>query len=160
MGKEVERKWVLSSLPEFPADLSVVEEAIVQAYLITGPGELRIRHKGEHYVLTVKGDGTISRDEWEPKGPEAEMPEWAFNQLLQSAVGQLTKTRYTVGGILEFDVYSGKLEGLVVLEVEFPTAEIAAIFNTPDWCNVLAEVTDDPRFKNKNLALVEAVPEL
>lgn len=157
---EDERKWVLRQLPKFPAELEVVEEDIVQAYLITSPGELRIRHKGDRYVLTVKGDGTISRAEWEPKGPEAEMPEWAFRQLLQSAVGSLTKTRYTVGGILEFDVYTSKLEGLVVLEVEFPTPQVAAVYNTPDWCDVVAEVTEDPRFKNKNLALAEGIPQL
>lgn len=154
MGKEIERKWVLhqSYAPEW-ADMK--DEAIVQAYLITNPGELRIRRKGEKHYITVKGDGTISRDEW-----EQELPEWAFKQLLPTAIGQLTKTRYTIDGQLELDVYGGRLSGLQVLEVEFPDEATAANFTPPFWCKVRREVTEDPRFKNKNLALAEAIPEL
>lgn len=155
MGKEVERKWVLQALPGFPAELEVEEEAIVQAYLVTNPGELRIRRKGGKCFITVKGDGTISRDEW-----EARLPDWAFEQLLNGSACRLTKTRYTVDDQLELDVYEDRLTGLVVLEVEFGSEEAALVFTPPDWCPVIAEVTDDPRFKNKNLALAEAVPQL
>lgn len=156
MGKEVERKWVLRELPQFPTELEVVEEAIVQAYLIMLTGELRIRQQGNHHLLTVKGDGTISRDEWNA----ADMPQWAFELLLPYTKGKIFKTRYTVADNLEFDVYDGELEGLVVLEVEFGGEEAAAAFVPPSWCDVVAEVTEDARFKNKNLALAETIPEL
>ncbi len=68
----------------------------------------------------------------------------------------IVKTRLFIpldrGLTAELDVYHGKLDGLVVAEVEFPTEEAANLFEKPAWFG--AEVTYDDRFRNKNLAKI------
>ena len=50
----------------------------------------------------------------------------------------------------EIDIFSGALEGLAYLEIEFPDIESAALYPTPVWA--VADVTQDLRFKNSSLA--------
>lgn len=125
---------------------------ILQGYIITDPGELRLRKKGEEYFLTVKGDGTLSRDEW-----EHEIPEWVFQTLWPQTEGRrIEKSRYSVeweGNTLELDEYYGNLTGLFTLEVEFLSEEDAAGFVPPWWCGQVRDVTEDKRYKNKALAV-------
>lgn len=47
-------------------------------------------------------------------------------------------------------MYEGELAGLVVAEVEFLSEEESEKFIAPDWFG--ADVTDDKKYKNKNLA--------
>ena len=50
----------------------------------------------------------------------------------------------------ELDVFKGKLEGLVCLEIEFDSVEEANSFNVPGW--VKKEVTNDIRYTNSELS--------
>ena len=52
---------------------------------------------------------------------------------------------------VELDVYQGSLAGLVVVEIEFETAEESQRFSPPAWFG--KEVTEDRYYKNSNLAL-------
>ena len=54
------------------------------------------------------------------------------------------------GLVIELDVYTGDLEGLVVAEVEFDSEEAAEAFAPPEWFG--EDVTDDVRYKNQRLA--------
>ena len=57
---------------------------------------------------------------------------------------------------MEIDIFLGALYGLKICEVEFSTEEEAKSFVPPVWFG--AEVTNDSRFKNKNLALKGQIP--
>ena len=143
---EIERKFLLRHVP-LRARLGA-GVGIAQGYLPLG---LRLRHKGSRYYLTLKGEGTLAREEW-----ETEMPEWAFVLLWPGTAGcRLEKTRYEVphGPLtLEVDEYHGPLTGLWTLECEFATVEDAAAFTLPGWAADARDVTDDLAYRNASLA--------
>ena len=110
-----------------------------------------MRRYGERCLWTVKGEGGLSRREF-----EIEIPSWVFD-LLWAGTGQrrIEKIRHQApwqGLTLEVDVYSGRLAGLVALECEFPDEAAAAAFSLPGWAADAREVTDDPRYQNRALA--------
>ena len=52
--------------------------------------------------------------------------------------------------LLAIDIFSGELDGLAYLEIEFENQEEANAFTTPDW--VIKDVTSDLNYKNGYLA--------
>jgi len=146
---EVERKFGLSELP--PPAILGEGVRIAQGYLVTDPGELRIRDKGGRFYLTVKGDGTISREE-----SEIEIPAHVFEALWPHTEGaRVEKTRYSVhheGLLVEVDEYGGHLAGLVTLECEFQPEQDPASLRLQEWARDAVEVTEDKAYKNKSLA--------
>ena len=63
------------------------------------------------------------------------------------------KTRYQfLDGdyVVAIDIFSGELEGLAYMEIEFANEDEANKFKTPSW--VIKDVTDDVRYKNGHLA--------
>lgn len=52
--------------------------------------------------------------------------------------------------MLAIDIFSGELEGLAYLEIEFESEEEANNFKSYDW--VIKDVTDDENYKNGHLA--------
>lgn len=148
---EIERKFFFVEMP--PVDeISEIGVEIIQGYLFTEDGEVRVRQKGISFFLTVKGEGDLSRNEW-----ESPIPEWVFKTLWPKTEGRrIEKTRYSIyyqGLTLEVDEYYGRLEGLFTLECEFPIEEAAYEFILPAWAVSAVDVTDDPAYKNKNLAV-------
>lgn len=151
---EIERKFLFKG--DFPVkvigDGKVKGLSILQGYIFTDDGELRLRSKGDKYFLTVKSDGTLSRDEW-----ESEIPDWVFNMLWVKTDGKrIQKTRYEIKFqevIIEFDKYHGHLEGLIILECEFQDELTAWNFILPKWARFSIDITKDKRYKNKYLAL-------
>jgi CYTH domain-containing protein len=145
---EIERKFVLLKRP--PRELLGEGTPIWQGYVRACAG-LRLRRLGERYFVTLKGEGTLVREEW-----ETEVPAWVFERLWPATEGaRLEKTRYRVpyeGRVLEVDEYHGPLAGFWSLECEFPTEEAAGGFAPPAWAAVL-EVTEDPAYLNSNLAM-------
>jgi CYTH domain-containing protein len=146
---EIERKFRLPALPSI--DLGA-GEPIRQGYILNGATELRVRAKGaSRYYLTVKGEGTLSRSEWETEIPKDVFEAlWPFTSRLR-----LVKTRYLVphGTLtLEVDEYHGAHTGLVTLECEFPDERAAREFTLPDWAAHAVDVTEDPAYRNQNLA--------
>jgi adenylate cyclase len=150
-GVEIERKFLVEDLP---ADLHTHPSAqIDQGYLaITDDGlEVRIRSYGPHAALTIKsGAGRVRLEE------EIEIDERRFRSLWPLTEGKrISKRRYVIpaaeGLQIELDVYADALAGLVTAEVEFDSAAGAAAFSPPAWLG--RDVTDDPRYKNKRLAV-------
>jgi CYTH domain-containing protein len=146
---EIERKFVVDAAPRGLARHPSSE--IRQGYLaVDADGtEVRVRSRNGGAVLTVKQGAGRSRAE-----EELEIPMELFDRLWSLTDGRrIEKRRYVVpaeGLEIEVDVYAGRLEGLVVAEVEFPDESAADAFEAPDWFG--REVTDDPRFKNQALA--------
>ena len=77
-----------------------------------------------------------------------------YNLLTKKEGNTITKTRYRFinedGIEMEIDIFSGKLEGLAYLEIEFVNTESAENYKAPDW--VIKDVTTDLNYKNGYLA--------
>jgi CYTH domain-containing protein len=144
---EVERKFLVPQAPDLDGTES---EQIEQGYLAIGSdGEVRLRRKGERWLLTAKRGGGLSRDE-----AEVEIDPDAFERLWPLTAGRrVHKRRHRIphgGRTIELDVYGGGLEGLLVAEVEFPSEEEARAFEPPEWLG--EDVTGDPHYLNETLA--------
>src|SRR5687768_11867845 len=103
---EIERKFRLKQPP--PRGLIGAGIRVQQVYLLSTPGELRIRRYGDAYYMTVKTDGSLVRREW-----ETEIPDWIFKQFWETADQRIEKTRYPIAldqWRLEFDEYDGSLK--------------------------------------------------
>jgi adenylate cyclase len=112
--------------------------------------ETRVRKikdkSGVSYCLTFKTYGDLIRFE-----KEIILTKKQFNLLKTYANKHIRKTRFVVKNsdntIFEIDFY---LNGLSILEVEFPDEKSALSFTPPPW--VGKEVTNNSSFKNYNLA--------
>jgi adenylate cyclase len=149
---EIERKFIVADPPK---GLLEQGSAIRQGYLSVEPVEVRIRSRDdETHHLTVKSLGGLARAEVELALTPAQ-----FEELWPLVGAVIEKTRYVShegGRILEVDVYTGKLHGLVVAEVEFESQGEATNFVPPVWFG--REVTTDLRFRNAALARADAPP--
>jgi adenylate cyclase len=150
---EIERKFTIDEVPD--GLLEGRGSAIRQGYLSIEPVEVRIRsYDGDSHELTVKSLGGLSRT-------EVNVPLTAdqFEELWQLVERVVEKIRHDLelgGHTVEVDVYGGKLEGLVVAEVEFSTEREAVDFARPPWFGT--EVTDDKRYRNAALAAADGPP--
>lgn len=158
---EIEKKYLINHIPE---DIDAYPHyEITQGYVNTQP-VIRIRSKqypdGEPaYVLTVKGNGMLSRQEF-----ELDITKDEFDTLAKKVDGNIiSKTRYNIplsdGLKLELDIFSGLFDGLVMGEIEFPDEAAAQKYNPPAYIG--REVTFDKRFHNSNMSLMsrEAISE-
>ncbi len=145
--KEIERKFLVND-----ELLDVVKylqsKKIRQGYISESDGKtVRVRTKGEKGYLTIKGKSSgISRDEF-----EYEIPFEDANQLLQKFCPKvLEKERFDL--IIgekkwEIDIFHGKLEGLIIAELELESEDEA--FELPGW--IQKEVSDDVQYYNSRL---------
>lgn len=146
-NQEIERKFLISSLPENLADFD--HHRIEQAYLCTDP-VVRIRRQDQEYYLTYKGKGLMVREEYNlPLNKEA------YEHLKKKADGNIiSKTRYLIplsGGLTaELDVFDEPFTPLILAEVEFPSEEAALQFQMPSW--FCEDVTQDTRYHNSTMS--------
>ena len=155
---EIERKFLVSNLNACLQHYTT-SRSIVQGYLSFDPARtVRVRKTDTKAFLTIKGKPNATGDtrfEW-----EKEIPENEATQLLDLCLGQIIrKTRYVVphqSHLFEVDVFSGKLQGLVIAEVELSAADVQ--LSLPSWIG--KEVTGDPRFYNSDLAKKGLKPEI
>ena len=144
---EIERKFLPRFLPEnldhYP------HKEFEQAYLCTKP-VVRVRREGDAYVLTYKGSGAMVR-------PEENLPlnARAYEHLKAKADGNIiTKTRYFIPIsetlTAELDLFHGRLEGMQLVEVEFPDETSALTFEKPDWFG--EDVTFQKEYHNSYLS--------
>lgn len=150
---EIEKKWIIDK-NKIPYDLTNSDiTKIEQTYICFSP-EIRVRkiNDGEEYTFAVKtnmtSDGMI-RDEMETHITEEE-----YNNLIKKLEGNtIYKTRYQFlegDYLLAIDIFSGELDGVAYLEIEFENQEEANNFQTPNW--VIKDVTSDLNYKNGHLA--------
>ena len=148
LGKEIERKFLIK---EFPDDMKNCKKSkILQAYVCGGEKELRVRSvDGVRFYLTEKSGKGVVREE-----NEKEITKDEFILYYNLANGKkLQKTRYFYpmhNHMAEIDIYKGSKGHWGVVEVEFDSKEDALKFDIPSWFG--KEVTDNPKYKNFNLA--------
>ncbi len=150
MAFEIERKFLVNDLP---SELDCYPHSeIIQGYLMITDNdvEIRVRKKGGRCYHTVKSGTGLVRKEVEKEITEQQF----FDHWPLTKGKRIEKVRYEIeyeDVLIELDIYSGELEGLVVAEVEFENEEESDHFVAPEWFG--EEVTLEERYKNKNLAL-------
>lgn len=173
MAHEIERKFLIRK----PTDLELfrlaqkcktVKYEITQRYLVPGPdgAERRLRERTcvsngttEIFYTEKRKVSEIDREETEKK-----VTNYAeFNCLLKETDPELSpivKTRYAFyfkGELFEMDIYAFSNEYAIV-EIELPHEDYKFVF--PPFLEQIAEVTEDKRFKNYQLAKAQKFPKI
>jgi adenylate cyclase len=149
-SREIERKFLIKYLA--PELNRAHRYAISQGYLATERDDrhVRLRKTGKNASLTFK----IVHSSGEREELEIKLTPKQFAALWPGTAGRrLKKVRYEIpwqNVMIEVDVYRGKNDGLVVVEVEFPTRAACRKFKPPDWFG--REVTGDRRYSNIRIA--------
>ena len=141
---EIETAYLITSIPKEISEASV--KRITDIYLSDSSDlltKLRLRQNGDTYELTKKvvvdPSDLSTQQEYTVPLTEAE-----FTQLKAAGGREVTKDRYTFSladHTAELDVFRGGLEGFVIIEFEFPSAEARDAFTPPAFCG--AEVTQE-----------------
>ncbi|MBQ1858401.1 MAG: CYTH domain-containing protein [Paludibacteraceae bacterium] len=146
---EIERKFLVTS-DAFRAQATMQYE-IMQGYLCKEPGKtIRVRIRDTRAFLTIKSSRLregLAKFEWEREIDLADARE-----LMQICLpGAISKTRYIIPTSnerkWEVDVFHGRLDGLVLAEIELGDEHEA--FERPDWLG--EEVTGQPQYYNANM---------
>ncbi len=159
--RELERKFLVKRLPEGLSQTTPI--SILTVYVKVGKdgSEERVRKEGGKFVKTLKaplksqlGPGALRSED------EEEIDEAKFHRGLREANGRtIEKSRYVLyqnERKIELDIFSGKLKGLVTVEVEFANEDEYRAFRPLSWFG--PEVTNDSRYKGRRLA-VEGLPQ-
>ena len=109
------------------------------------PKEARLRQKNNLFYFTLKGEGTIEREELEVTLSK-ELFESYWLETENRRIEKIRLKKPYEGHVAEFDVYINRL--LIVAEIEFQTIEEAS-----DIAPLGEDISNDKRYKNKNLAL-------
>lgn len=148
MAIEIERKFLVKNA-NWRARIESVSH-IRQGYLSTDARlTLRVRVRDDQAYITLKSaTAGVARSEFEYQIPLAD----AEAMLAEFAQGPLIdKRRYLVreqGWLWEVDEFAGENQGLVLAELELPSADQP--FPRPAWLG--EEVSHDPRYFNLSLA--------
>lgn len=144
---EIERKFLVDKL-EWDKVSKPHPKRIVQAYILNSPAKtVRVRIKGSKGYLTIKGATIgISRSEFEYEIPLAEAQE----MIDLFAEKTIEKMRYEIQigkHLWEIDEFQGKLDGLLIAEIELKSEDEA--FEKPNW--TLEDVSTDINYFNAKL---------
>lgn len=143
---EIERKFLIKDLPDL-SDIKPLE--IEQGYISYKP-IIRIRKQDDKYFITKKGKGKFIREETETNINKTTYD--ILKDLIKNNI--IKKMRYLVpienSLRAEIDIYQDYLEGLLIVEVEFNSKELANSFVPPIWFG--KEVTMDLKYKNETLS--------
>ncbi len=152
---EIEHKFLVHNR-DFQHQATAVRQ-IRQGYLSSQPElTVRVRIADDQAFLTLKGpsrDGGLSREEWEYAIP----PEDARGMFALCNTRIIEKERYLVphyGHLWEVDVFHGRLEGLIIAEVEVASTD--ETFARPEWLG--REVTGDRHYYNAYLSQTKELP--
>ncbi len=146
---EIERKFLVRS-DAFMAQATTHYE-IMQGYLCKEPGKtIRVRIRDTRAFLTIKSSRLregLAKFEWEREIDLADARE-----LMQICLpGAISKTRYIIptnnDRKWEVDVFHGRLDGLVLAELEL--GDEHETFDRPEWLG--EEVTGQPQYYNANM---------
>lgn len=149
MSLEIERKYlVVTSLWQRPEG----GVRIRQGYVATQDGTtVRVRIAGDKAFLTLKDHAVgLTRHEFEYEIPVADAVTLLDTMCTKPQVDKI-RSRIPAaepGLVWEVDEFLGDNAPLVTAEIELPSEDTP--FTKPAW--VGADVTDDHRYKNNNLA--------
>ena len=141
---EIERKFTIKNLPKNLKQYPCL--SLEQGYLNTDP-VIRIRRQNADYILTYKGKGLLSREEY-----NLPLTSESYEHLKTKCDGNvISKKRYLIplsepqfspnleADVLpdhltiELDVFEKPFAPLIIAEVEFDSEEAAKAFLPPDW---------------------------
>jgi adenylate cyclase len=147
MALEIEHKYLVVN--DSYRSMAERKLEITQGYLSREPlCTVRVRIIGDRAFITIKGQNQgDTRQEFEYDIPIDE----AKSLLMLCQPGVIYKTRYLVnhqGNLWEVDEFHGRLDGLVVAEIEIPHS--GHTYAKPPF--VGENVTDDSRYYNSNLS--------
>jgi len=149
---EIERKYLLTALPQMPAPIDVLE--VDQGYLPGVKVLERLRRQtsrdgSTRYFRTIKIGTGVERTELED-----ETDQRTFDQMWPLTAGaRVRKRRYIVANGMdrwEIDEFVDRALALAELEIDRADAKITV----PDWLTpvLVREVTDEREYTNRNLA--------
>ena len=150
-GTEIERNWLIKEMPDFKEfNIQKIIKVAQDYVMIDGEGELRIRkclmNGKTSYDMAVKiGNGVVRTEVNKDLNPDE------YKQLKIHSKGGITKTLVVIADTCCIHIYTGKLKGLNMVEVEFPSMSEAKKFIPPHWFG--KEVSKDVRYRAKSLAL-------
>ena len=148
MALEIERKFLI---PKIPSDIATFPHHEIMQWYYFNEGEklVRLRKKGNQYFETMKNGSGLVKEE-----NEIDIPQSVFEEDWNNVEDRyLEKTRYEIPyewKIIELDIYTGKLEWLVVAEIEFSSEAEAHALNIPTRFG--KELTDVSEATNAYLA--------
>ena len=143
MEIELERTFLLKKFPADLKNLKSMEVSDIYIPLAARHPHLRIRKKGEKFEITKKhpaegNDSSRFSEETIPLTKE----EWLELATVQGKRVRKIRHYYQFdSNMAEIDVFQDDLQGLVLVDFEFKTAEEKDNFSMPDFC--LAEVTQE-----------------
>lgn len=149
---ELERKFLVDSLPESLTDGTLVRQGYI-AHDDSVSVRVRQSTSGDGtrntYTLTVKSGTGLVRTEIECKiGRQQFEAAWPLSEGRR-----VSKTRYRLPldrHVIEFDVFHDALDGLLLAEVEFESEADMQAFEPPDWFG--RDVSDNPAYSNASMA--------
>ena len=142
---EIERKWILQKVP---TEFRLVRNTQMEQFYVSTNPEVRLRHNpasNEPFRITVKGEGTLSREEIETKVSEN------FYNKLKDFVGKPSiKKDYSIFNCGGYPLAVSVVDNgaFIYAEVEFESEEQARNYELPIADAV--EVTYDSNYKMKN----------
>ncbi len=144
MAIEIEYKFLVNH-EKWEKLVKPEPQLIVQGFLSKNEKlVVRVRILGDQGFLTIKGKTSgIRRSEFEYEIPKNEAEEM-INLFTDK---HIRKQRYVIhedGKNWEVDVFEGKLEGLILAELEVKSEEEE--FTPPDWTTT--DVSNDPQYYN------------
>ena len=152
---EVERRWLVK-IPDNIGDFPY--HTIEQAYLSPESGfQGRIRRWDDKFIYTEKArtGSSAVRIENEREITENEYNEYKKHTILNT----VKKKRYIIpyGGLeFEFDIFENTVEsGYAIMEAELPDESVKVTL--PDFIEVVAEVTEDSYYTNRNFASMDKI---
>ncbi len=108
--------------------------------------KLRLRKRGNLFEITKKtlvqeGDCCVQKEQ------TIDLNKQEYDALAQLPNKYIRKLRYYVPYewlVLEIDLFQDNLDGLILMDVEFPDLQTMESFSIPTFC--LAEVSQNPAF--------------
>ncbi|MDE6596545.1 MAG: hypothetical protein K2K44_11140, partial [Oscillospiraceae bacterium] len=155
LSLEVERRWLVKipdNIGNFPY------HTIEQAYLSPESGfQGRIRRWDDKFIYTEKARTGSSAVRIEN---EREITENEYNEYKKHTILNIVKKkRYIIpyGGLeFEFDIFENTVEsGYAIMEAELPDESVRVTL--PDFIEVVAEVTEDSYYTNRNFASMDKI---
>ena len=147
MGFEIERKFLVAN-DGWRASVTDVEKLRDGLLGELNGAKVRVRVGQNSATLTVKSRRIgMSRSEFEYNIPKAD-----GEAMLMTVCGGrfVEKIRHTVkdaGSLWVMDVHTGRLDGIVLAEIELGSEH--QLFEIPAWAG--REVTHDPRFHKRTI---------
>ena len=145
--KEIERRFFIKKLPE---NLNKYKSrSITQGYVFFEP-VVRLRKSDDEYFLTIKTGSLLVREEI-----EISVEKENFDIMWAKVEGNIIdKTRYEIPLdrklTAELDIFHGKFDSLIIVEVEFDNIDSSEQFTPPDWFG--EEITFSAEYANRSLA--------